>query len=196
MKVEVNSLVRAGEIKHLEDKGAVAEYEVFEFTRQDIIDKNEMAVKYYESLKQLLEIKTKQYVEYGMETDEEENKKLNLLLDIEELVYTFAWYNDVSWVDVWNRAKLGSMNTFAKYSRIGEPNFAGCVKEYLTFEDKDDLSYIETALFDELKKFSKSSSFYFKFQDRRKLKKNRLGGYKAGYYLKSIEYANIQGQNK
>jgi hypothetical protein len=196
MKVEVNSLVRAGEIKHLEDKGVVAEYEVFEFTRQDIIDKTEIAVKYYDSLKQLLEIKTKQYVESGMETDEQENKKLNLLIDIEELVYTFAWYNEVSWVDVWNRAKLGSMNTFAKYARVGEPTFAGCVKEYLTFEDKDDLSYIETALFDELKKFSASPSFYFKFQDIRKAKKNRLGGYKAGHYLKSIEYANIQGQNK
>lgn len=195
MKVEVNSLVRAGEIKRLEDKGAVAEYEVFEFTRQDITDKTETAVKYYESLKQLLEIKTKQYIECGMETDEDENKKLNLLIDIEELLYTFAWYNDVSWVDVWNRAKLGSMQTFKKYARVGEPNFAGCVKEYLTYGDVDDLSYIETALFDELKKFSASPSFYFKFQDRRKAKKNRLGGYKAGHYLKSIEYTNIQGQN-
>lgn len=195
MKVKIDSLVRAGEIKKLEGDGNIVDYEVIEFTRDDITNKTDMAVRYYDHLKRLLQQKVDQYSSLGMNSDGEINKKLSILVDIEEIVYTIAWFNELSWQDIWTSGKVATMASFKRYARVGEPNISGCVKEYLTFGATDDLCFIETALFDELKKFSKNPNFYIKFQDKRAQKKKRLGSYKAGNILKSVEYVNCDKQD-
>jgi len=197
-KIEVvESLVRAGEIASIEKSGAIAHYDIIELTRDDITKQTKDAIKYEIALKNLLMKKASQYMQIAGDTSEEKmRQKLDLLVDIEEIVKTIGWYKEINWQTIWNQAKIGSMIGFSKYARVGEPNLKGCVKEYLTFNNIDDLCYVETALFEELKKINSNYGvFYLKFQDKRKLKKKKLGSYKAGYYLKSIEYVNTQEQN-
>jgi len=190
-KVNVNRIVRIGEIKRLESKGYNVEYDIIEVAKQDIVEKNEKAKLLHQNLKELLLHCAIKYNQMPFSDNEEDKKrKLDALIDLEQVIKTIAWISNKSWQDVWDRAKLGTMQGFKRHARVGEPNLMGCVKEYLQFEDIEDLSYIETALFDELKRFNSNPMFYIKFQNKVKAKKKAQGGYKSGYYLKSYEAIN------
>ena len=116
-----------------------------------------------------------------------------MLVDIEEIVKTIGRMDNKSWEIIWHKAKMGSMIGFARYARVGKPNLQGCVLEYLTYNNFDDLCYIETALFDELRKLKQD---YSKFLDKRMRREKVNGGFREGYYLKSIEYIDNQQYNK
>ena len=189
-KVKIESIVRSGYINQIEKAGDVANYEIIEVSSQDIVSKSENAIKLENKLKELLLSLVDKYNSIPFDESDVLNKqKLDLLVDIEEVIKTIARVRNVSWQDLWERAKISTMITFKKYSRIGEPTLKGCVEEFLAFNNISDLSYVEMALFEELKKFNSNFGvFYLKFQDKRTAKKKAQGGYREGYYLKSIEH--------
>ena len=190
---EINKLVRFGDIKRVEREGSVAHYEQIEVSAVDIKSKSDNAKRLKEELKQLLpDIATKYYA-LSYDKEEDVKKKIDLLVDIEEIVKTSARLMDKGWEAVWQKAKMGSMQIFARYARAGEPNLKGCITEYVTYGNYDDLCYIETALFEELKQLNFD---YVKFQNKRKTKAKNHGPFREGYILKSIEYVNTQEQNQ
>ena len=190
---QINKLVRFGDIQRIEREGNVANFEQIEVTSADIKAKADNVKRLKEELKQLLpDIATKYYA-LSYDKEEDVKKKVDLLVDVEEIVKTSAKLMNKGWEAVWQKAKMGDMQIFARYARAGEPNLKGCITEYITYGNYDDLCYIETALFEELKALNVN---YIKFQDKRKRKKKSYGGFKDGYILKSIEYVNTQAQNQ
>lgn len=189
-KVKMEKLVRSGYIKQIEKAGDIANYDIIEVSSQDIVSKSENALKLQGKLKELLATLVDEYTAIPFNDSEAQDKqKLDILVDIEEVIKTIARLRNVSWQDLWERAKISTMISFNRYSRVGEPTLKGCVKEFLEFNNISDLSYVEMALFEELKKFNSNfGSFYLKFQQKRTTKKKAQGGYREGYYLKSIEY--------
>jgi hypothetical protein len=190
---QINRLVRFAEIKRIQNEGNIADYEQIEVSAGDIGAKADNAKRLREELKQLLpDIATKYYA-LSCDKEEDVKKKVDLLVDIEEIVKTSAKLMNKDWSLVYDKAKMGSMQVFARYARVGEPNLKGCITEYVTYGNYDDLCYIETALFEELKQLNVA---YIKFQDKRKNKAKNHGSLREGYYLKSIEYVDIQQQTK
>ncbi len=190
---EINKLVRLGDIKRIEREGNVVGYEQIEVNSVDIRSKSDNAKRLKEELKKLLPDIAEKYYSLSYDKEEDVKKKIDLLVDIEEIVKTSAKLMNKGWEAVWQKAKTGSMQVFARYAPGAEPNLRGCINEYVKYNNYDDLCYIETALFDELKKLNFN---YIKFQDKRTAKKKSQGAFQDGYYLKSIEYVNTQEQSK
>lgn len=190
---QVNQIVRFGDIKRVEREGNIPNFEQIEVSGADILAKSNNVTKLKECLIQLLLNVADEYYQLSYTKEEDIKRKVSLLVDIEELVKTIGRLDNRSWESMWHKAKMSSMQSFAMYARVGEPNLKGCVIEYITYKNYDDLCCIETAVFDELKKLNMD---YIKFQNKRKLRQNNQGRFRDGYYLKSIEYANIQEQSK
>ena len=190
---QVNKLVRFGDIKRIQNEGNIADYDKIEVSSVDIRCKSDNAKRLKEELKKLLPELAEKYYALSYDKEEDIKKKIDLLVDIEEIVKTSTNLMNKGWEGVWQKAKMGSMKVFARYAPGAEPNLRGCITEYVKFNNYDDLCYIETALFEELKQLNYN---YIKFQDKRTAKKKSQGSLKDGYFLKSIEYVNIQEQSK
>lgn len=188
---EINKIVRLGDIKRIERAGNIAHYEQIEVTSADIATKSEKVGELKEQLVKLLFYIGMEYSNLSYDKENDIKKKIDLLVDIEEIIKTIGRLDGKGWEAVWHQAKMSSMQGFARYSRIGLPDLRGCITEYWAYDDYDDLCYIESALFNELKKLNVD---YIKFQDKRMLKKKSLGGFRDGYVLKGIEYVDTQGQ--
>ena len=190
---QINRLVRFGEIKRIQNDGNVANYEQLNVTSVDIDAKTDNANRLKEELQKLLPILADRYYQLPYDTDEDVKKKINLLIDIEECVKIIGRIDKKGWQKLWERAKTLSMNSFAMRALVGEPNLKGCVAEYMAYGTFDDLCFIETALFDELKTLNID---YIKFQNRRIAKTKSQGSIRDGYYLKTIEYIDTKEQNQ
>ncbi len=190
---KIDRIVRLKDIKRLEQSGKVVDYEQIEVTSIDIAKKTDKALQLKELLKQTLIGLVDKYYTLSCE-EQDRDKKIDILVDIEEIIKTIGRLDDIGWETVWTRAKMGNKQTFLQHARQAKTaDLRGTVAEYMAYGDYDDLCYIETALFDELKTLKMD---YIKFQDKRKRKNKSQGRFRDGYYLKSIEYNNTQEQTK
>ncbi|MBO5909887.1 MAG: hypothetical protein J6Q15_00100, partial [Clostridia bacterium] len=142
-------------------------------------------------LKNLLIYKINRYIRCKDEDKKKEQKaKLDLLVDIEEVILTLARVHEMEPKILVNHAKTSSMEVFKQIARVGKPTLLGCAREFITFDEVEDLIYVETALMQELSKINPDPNFYDKFETKRTNKKSNFGGYKNGNFLHSIEYVN------
>ena len=187
---KVDRIVRLKDIKRLEQSGKVVDYEQIEVTSIDIAKKTDKALQLKELLKQTMLYLVDKYYALDCNSEEDRDKKLDILIDIEEIIKTIGMVEGASWEGLYTRAKMGNAQTFLKHARQAKTaDLRGTVEEYITYGDYDDLCYTEMALFEELKQLK---SEYIKLLNKRVRKNKSQGTFRAGYYLKSIEYADKQ----
>ena len=191
---KVDKIVRLGEIKRIEREGKIANFEQIEVTSIDIAKKTDKALQLKGLLMQTMLGWVDKYCSIQYITEEDRDKKVDILVEVEEIIKTIGTLDGIGWESLYNRAKMGNAQTFLQHARQAKTaDLRGTVDEYMTYGDHDDLCYVEMALIEELKKLKIE---YIKFLNKRVRKNKSQGTFRAGYYLKSIEYNNTQEQTK
>lgn len=188
--VKVNKLVRDKQIRLLEKSKSNPKYTVLNGSKKTAkLNKLvKSAIDKYTVLSD--KAKTVQDKDFDIKDCKE---RIRCLVEIEELIKSIGENNSIEWRDLWREAKLSvPIKPLNEYI----DNYLKAYKARMSKSSYiEHLRYIESSLFEELKKYSlEYGKFYVNFQNRRVNLKKSKGGYAEGYYLYSFE-TNLQ-ENK
>ena len=176
MRKIIDKVVRLEEIERLEKEGARPNYEIIKVSSDDISRKNNNAQQLKEILKKQLPELADNYEGLSYDTQKDIKQKVELLVDVEELVRVIGRMDNIGWQHIWETAK------HLRYECGEKTNLKEFITNYIADSKLKNLCFVETAVINELNKMKFDQILFMK-----RCEKKRKKGYREGYYLKSME---------